>query len=254
MIMMPTTDPGHHCSSQVRQTSGTPQGRENSAEAERFVVGMSADGQHPRQGRQLTTDPRARRDTRAGVLHVHCLSCVRDLAATLQRHGIEPIIAVPELSAALLHIGTRTAHVPRDAILHYSAFNPSGERRRRFSDNLQEDMLIDAITVGADSIVAAIWSLRGALRMDFASAEFLQRCNIAERNLSRLVSAMAGVVKSVRPEFFASKLRPHWEPILVGGTRTTDRGRSNCRFTLSMRSSGQPTAPKILTFPTPTTT
>jgi hypothetical protein len=26
MIMMPTTDPGHHCSSQARQTSGTPQG------------------------------------------------------------------------------------------------------------------------------------------------------------------------------------------------------------------------------------
>jgi hypothetical protein len=152
------------------------------------------------------------------VLHA-VLRDVGMLAATIRCNGVEPTIALPELGPALVRLGIRTAHVPRDTILHYSVFNPSGERRRRFSDDRQEDSLIDAITVGADSVVAAIRALSGAARMDFASAEFLKRCNVAERNLSHFVSAMAGVARSVTPDFFAYKLRPHWEQMLVAGTQ-----------------------------------
>ena len=156
----------------------------------------------------------APRDADPAILH----AMLRDtgmLLAALRGQGLEPIPHVPGLDQTLVEMGVKARHVPREAIFHYTAFNPPGGRRRRFSSNPQEDRLIDAVTVASDSIVLAIFALIEATRTSFASVDFLDACQAAERELSRFLVAMIDVVRSVAPEFFAETLRPNWEPVRV---------------------------------------
>src|ERR1700722_8670401 len=64
------------------------------------------------------------------------LAIVRDLgilAGSLRRHGQEPLALVPELEPIFLRAGVLTDLIPRDTLMHYTVWNPSGLRLRRYT-------------------------------------------------------------------------------------------------------------------------
>src|SRR5262245_26557700 len=67
---------------------------------------------------------------------LECLAAMRDLGmflGSIKRHGVQPVLAVPEVEAALLALGTRTDLVPRDTVHHYACWNPRGARQRMYT-------------------------------------------------------------------------------------------------------------------------
>jgi len=76
--------------------SCTGEGGQYDAEAEGLVIRMGADGQNPRQARQLAVGPRTRRAWRAGTVHWACL-VVRDrhaccCAARMSGPSAQPVL------------------------------------------------------------------------------------------------------------------------------------------------------------------
>src|SRR5580704_5162372 len=61
------------------------------------------------------------------------LAIVRDLgivAGSLKRHGVEPSVAAPKIDSTFTHASAMTELVPRDTLMHYTIWNPSGPRLR----------------------------------------------------------------------------------------------------------------------------
>jgi hypothetical protein len=137
------------------------------------------------------------------------------LTLVIRSEAAEPMIAVQGLTQLLQNIGTETDHVPRDTITHYSVFNPPSARRRLFSADPQEKILVARIVESFDSLVGALRALLPLCETS-SPAQLVSSCNEAADYLCRLVSAAVDVTRLVNPTFFSDVLRPHWEPLQVG--------------------------------------
>lgn len=67
------------------------------------------------------------------------------LLGSLRRHNIEPSTQVPEVIEVLLAARAATELPPRDALYHYTLWNPEGARLRTYTDHPQEPHLIASI-------------------------------------------------------------------------------------------------------------
>jgi len=147
-------------------------------------------------------------------------AATRDLGmmlASLRRHGMEPVEVVPEVEPIMLLWGRRTDMAPRDTTFHYGSWNPSGDRRRRFTSDPTEDGLIDAVATSIAPLRAAADALSAAWELPMASADFVTSCTTTANELLALSESMAITRKCVDPHFFASELRLYFEPIRMGG-------------------------------------
>src|SRR5688572_19655223 len=64
------------------------------------------------------------------------IAAMRDLGifiGILKKHGIEPVEVVPELEYVLLVLMVKTDLPPRDTLLHYTVWNPDGDRMRTYT-------------------------------------------------------------------------------------------------------------------------
>ncbi|MZE52592.1 DUF1864 family protein, partial [Streptomyces sp. SID5770] len=83
------------------------------------------------------------------------LAAMRDLGiivASLKRHEVDAIKIIPGLSGALAAIAKKTGMVPRDTVLHYCWWNPSGSRQRTFTGAEQERNLIEATSAALPGV------------------------------------------------------------------------------------------------------
>lgn len=164
-------------------------------------------------------------DADLAVLH----ACLRDLgllAAALRAQGVEATTAWPALDPLLSRLGSATAHVPRDTILHYAAFNPPGARRRRHTSDPQEEALIDATADATDAVVGAAAALWRATGTPMGSSGFLDGCDEARAHLARLATAAGTVARAVSPQFLTETLWRHRAALLVGGRHYDGAGPS----------------------------
>ena len=139
------------------------------------------------------------------------------LLASLKRHGVQPVEAVPEVERVMLCFGEITGMAPRETVLHYTLWNPAGPQQRRFTDDPSEAGLIDAVRLATPAIDTTVALLAHARGLPVNSAEFVDACDAAARTLEPLAEAMKVVRARVDPVFFATVLRPYFEPIRLGG-------------------------------------
>ncbi len=155
------------------------------------------------------------------VSAAEALAIMRDLGIVLgsvKRHGTEPLTITPELSPALLALGWQTDLIPRDTVQHYTAWNPRGERRRRYTDDAQEQHLQDAVSTVFPQLSGSLTISAQLADLDPCDTRFAPTMDALESLTVSMVSTIDEVVATVSPEFFARTLRPYYEEITVAGT------------------------------------
>ncbi|WP_433654261.1 monodechloroaminopyrrolnitrin synthase PrnB family protein [Nocardia sp. CA-128927] len=147
------------------------------------------------------------------------LAAMRDVGmflSSLQRHGVEPLEAVPEATDMLLAWGLSVDMVPRDTVLHYGVWNPAGKRQRMFLGDRQENVLIDAVRVGTMLIDEIAPTLAGLAQLHPRDVAFGEICHAAADQLETLPEIMNDVYRNVDPvKFYASRLGPFMTDVVV---------------------------------------
>ncbi len=158
----------------------------------------------------------------SGFTAHECLAVMRDLGiflGSVKRHGVEPEPLVPEMTPVLLELGARTDLVPRDTILHYTTWNPVGERERRYTDDSQETYLQDSVRMVFDDIQTGLACGESLHDLEPRDPEFAATLDEFARRLGSMVDSMELVIKHVTPAYFARGLRPYLEAVDVAGRR-----------------------------------
>lgn len=148
------------------------------------------------------------------------VAALRDLGlllASIKRHGVEPVDAVPEIERPLLELGERTGMIPRDTIIHYIGWNPPGPRERVYTGLRMERILTAAVRASVPRLATAIQHCQRLQESEPTELEFALAANELVTMLRSLEDGMDIVVGNVTPEFFAQVVRPYLEAVRVGG-------------------------------------
>jgi hypothetical protein len=147
-------------------------------------------------------------------------AAMRDVGMVLgsiRRHGQQPCGVVPQIEPVLIAWGHTTQLVPRDTVVHYGAWNPTGDRERMYTGDPQESALIDSVRQAADLIPAmAVW-VAAAHSRGWGTPESIAALEMAATHFDTYCANFEMVRANVTPEFFAQQLRPYFEPITVDG-------------------------------------
>lgn len=148
------------------------------------------------------------------------VASVRDLGmvmGSLRRFGIQPVTACPGLEPLLVTWAEAHHMVPRDTVHHYTTWNPRGPRRRMYTGNEMERHLIASVCLALPGLADAISDCvsLSATRLDSVMASV--QLNSVTAAVHRLVDAIDQVVANVTGEFFATRLRPFFEPVNLNG-------------------------------------
>lgn len=149
------------------------------------------------------------------------LAAMRDLGMLLgsfKRYGTEPLAAVPAAEPLLLRLGDGTDMVPRDTVLHYGAWNPSGGRQRMYTGAFEEGVLIESVRVSAMGLERSALELAVLDSLDPADPQYAETLARATESFMVLPDQIGRVAELVPPaEFFIARLRPYMEDVAVGG-------------------------------------
>ncbi|MEO1374667.1 MAG: monodechloroaminopyrrolnitrin synthase PrnB family protein [Cyanobacteria bacterium J06635_10] len=149
------------------------------------------------------------------------LAVVRDLgmfAGSIKKYGIEPVEVIPQLETALTKLGTKTDMVPRDTLIHYTVWNPDGERQRRYTLHIDETKMIESSKIAIPRLEMAIYKLLELYEIPFESPDFIRECEICANYLNGMVEAIVYTIKNVSRKVFAENLRPYFDSFMIQGT------------------------------------
>lgn len=154
------------------------------------------------------------------VSNAVALAAMRDigiLLGSLKRHGVEPVVIVPQVEPLLIHLGQCSGMIPRDTVLHYTSWNPDGDRRRAYTNDPQERLLQVAVVKVFPSLSASLCISEWLRDMDPRDVRCAPLVNSLHDMTATMVESIDCVVRDVSPIFFAQTLRPYFEDINVGG-------------------------------------
>lgn len=147
------------------------------------------------------------------------LAIVRDiglLAGSLRRHGQEPGALVPDLESVFLEAGSLTDLVPRDTLMHYTTWNPLGERSRRYTGHAQEPHLIQSIKMSFPAIRDAtrhLFEMRDFPLQEKRTLHIVYQISFC---LRRFLVGLHHAIRNVQAEVFIQEFRPFFEPFSIG--------------------------------------
>lgn len=151
-----------------------------------------------------------------------CIAAMRDLGmflGSLKRHGVEPLHAVPEATPVLLELGRRTDMIPRDTVHHYTTWNPTGPRRRRYTAAPEEEALQDSVRMVLPRLREGLEICGSLDSLDLSHPLFAPFTDRLTEHVGSMVDSIDLVISKVSPVFFAQELRPYFEDIEVAGMR-----------------------------------
>jgi hypothetical protein len=138
------------------------------------------------------------------------------LLGSLKRHGIEPEEAEPALRVVLPLLGTITNYPPRDTLLHYTIWNPEGERMRTYTGTEDEKNLIRSVQMSIPPLEAALHHL--LLLLDPSQGkDFRTLTKLVADNLEGLIAGVVWARRNVSTEYFAREMRLYYDPIQLNG-------------------------------------
>lgn len=139
------------------------------------------------------------------------------LMASVKRHGVEPANAIPGLEPVMLALANKTGMIPRETIMHYSVWNPDGERRRTFIGSIDEHRTIESLKIGVPGLEQSIRNISDLYFVSPYSEEFSLYCDDIEFYFTSMIDAIVYSVQHVSPRAFALEMRPYYDPIIIGG-------------------------------------
>lgn len=157
-------------------------------------------------------------------------AATRDLGmimASVRRHGLEPAEQVPELNSVMPALAETTRMVPRETIMHYSVWNPDGERRRTFIGSIDEHRTIEALKIGIPGLEQAIRNFGDLYFISPYSEEFSLYCDDIEYYFASMIDTMVYTVQHVSPRAFAIEMRPYYDPVRIAGVEYMGAGPVN---------------------------
>lgn len=152
--------------------------------------------------------------------YYQAVAAVRDIGmvlGSLKRHGIEPEYSVADLAVKLNLLGEKTDLPPRDTLIHYTVWNPDGERLRTYTGTDDEKHLIESVKIAMAPLVQAIKDIRDLYFIAPDSEEFSILCEKVKENLEKMVKAIVHAKKNVSTYYFATELRLYFDPITLDG-------------------------------------
>ena len=152
--------------------------------------------------------------------YFNAAASIRDigmLLGSLKRHGIEPEHVVTGLETPLRILGQKTDLPPRDTLIHYTVWNPDGERLRSYTGTDDEKHLIESVKIAMSPLVQAIRDLKDLYFLSPQSEEFPLLCEKVKMNLEKMVKAIVHAKKNVSTHYFATELRLYFDPITLDG-------------------------------------
>ncbi|UII28722.1 DUF1864 family protein [Fulvivirga maritima] len=159
-------------------------------------------------------------DKLSGFNYEEALAAMRDigmLLGSIKRHGHEPIDEVPELDYVLDILSEKNDLPPRDTLLHYSVWNPAGDRMRTYTHFNDERGLIESVKMAMTPVVKAIYYLIELHNTDIDSKEFAPICDMADACFRQMVQAIVFARKKVDTGVFSQHLRFYYDPIKLYG-------------------------------------
>lgn len=148
------------------------------------------------------------------------LACMRDIGiflGSIKRHDVEPVEAIPQLEYILDELGIKTNMPPRDTLLHYTVWNPEGERMRRYTFVEDEANLMQSVKDSFPAMEGAIDHLIKLHHTPMESKYYEELCTKAGESFKHVIDAIVFAHRSVSPEFFAKELRFYYDPIVFNG-------------------------------------
>lgn len=137
------------------------------------------------------------------------------ILGSIKRHNIEPETVVSDLALKLKLLGEKTDLPPRDTLLHYTVWNPDGERLRTYTGTNDEKQLIESVKIGTSPLVSAIKGLRDLYFISPESIAFGIECEQVKNSLEKMVKAIVHAKKNVSTYYFANELRLYFDPITL---------------------------------------
>lgn len=146
------------------------------------------------------------------------VATMRDLGifiGILKKHRIEPVEAVPELEYVLLVLMVKTELPPRDTLIHYTSWNPSGPRIRTYTGLDDEKHLIESVRMAMPDLFSAILELERLQHIPLSDPMFSVHCQVVQDKISAMVKGIVHAKRNVSPAVFANELRFYYDPIKV---------------------------------------
>lgn len=141
------------------------------------------------------------------------------LLGSLRRAGVDPLSVGERVEPLLVAWGQTTGMVPRDTVVHYGLWNPTGVRERRYIDRgAQEGALIDSVRLSARLLPLAGAALDLAWHHDLTTEAGLAGLRLVRDAVQEFADMFNHTRTAVSPEFFARDLRPFFDPVTVDGT------------------------------------
>ncbi|MFY9493532.1 MAG: monodechloroaminopyrrolnitrin synthase PrnB family protein [Minisyncoccia bacterium] len=156
-----------------------------------------------------------------GLSKLEAAAATRDVAivaSSLVRHGAE-IQQFPELETTLIKLSEVSDEIPADTVTSYGPRNPCDHRMRTFTGEPEERSFILCVVEGMRSLPAAVAALDVAQEYPPDGPEFSRLVRVAADNFAAMISSIAEVNRRITPEYFTSKLRPYFEPKVIGGKK-----------------------------------
>lgn len=137
------------------------------------------------------------------------------LLGSLKRHGVEPVNVIPELEDKLNLLGRITNLPPRDTLIHYTVWNPAGDRHRTYTGTQDEKHLIESVKMAMHPLLQAIFYLTDLHAMPLQSPEFIATCDKAADSFEAMIKGIVHARRNISPAYFAQELRFYYDPILL---------------------------------------
>jgi hypothetical protein len=137
------------------------------------------------------------------------------LLGSLKRHGVEPVNVIPELEDKLNLLGHITHLPPRDTLIHYTVWNPAGERHRTYTGTQDEKYLIESVKMAMNPLIQAIFYLKELHTIPLHSPDFVVTCEKVAEHFDAMVKGIVHARRSISPMYFAQELRFYYDPILL---------------------------------------
>jgi hypothetical protein len=158
----------------------------------------------------------------SGLSYDECLAAMRDLgmfAASLMRHGTEPVAAVPAVEPVLVELGRRTDMVPRETIHHYTELNPAGARQRMYRTDPMEADAINIMRLAFRHFTTAISLASQLAPVPPDDPGFPALATRLADELGSLDTAMALSHEQLEPGWFYQEFLPYTDYVEIAGTR-----------------------------------
>ncbi|MFZ6012050.1 MAG: monodechloroaminopyrrolnitrin synthase PrnB family protein, partial [Bacteroidota bacterium] len=107
-----------------------------------------------------------------------------------------------------------------DTLLHYTIWNPPGNRIRTYTGLQDEMCLVESVRIALPDLIGSITHLEAMHEMDIHGSDFELNCLKLRDKVNSMVHGIVHAKRNVSAAVFANELRFYYDPIKVDYNKT----------------------------------